>query len=217
VIRNVRLSWDRIIRAVAACLCVIGASVLTYAGVKYAGGAYRADLARRQWDEQQARSTVAAARASAANSTAPALQAVAVGAPVARLLIPRIHLDEIVLEGVGDDELNAAPGHLPGSALPGMNGNAVISAHRDRHFSHLDELRIGDTVQTETGRGKGAWVIVSRRVIGRETPALFQTKDPTLTLTTCWPVRYFGTAPDRLILSARPIGTASASRLSKTT
>jgi sortase A len=128
-----------------------------------------------------------------------------IGAPVARLLIPRIHLDEIVLEGVGDDELNAGPGHLPGSAVPGMRGNAVISAHRDRHFRHLDELQIGDTVMTEAGRSKNAWVIVGRRVIDRDAPALFETATPTLTLTTCWPVRYFGSAPDRLILTARPL------------
>jgi sortase (surface protein transpeptidase) len=42
-------------------------------------------------------------------------------------------------------------------------------------------------------------------VLGRDAPALFQTTQPTLTLTTCWPVRYFGSAPDRLILTARPI------------
>lgn len=129
----------------------------------------------------------------------------AVGAPVARLTIPRIRLDEIVVEGVGDDELNAGPGHLPGSALPGMRGNAVISAHRDRHFSHLDELQFGDTIRTETGQSSGAWVIVGRRVVGRDTPALFQSKEPMLTLTTCWPVRYFGSAPDRLILTAKPV------------
>jgi sortase A len=124
---------------------------------------------------------------------------------VARLEIPRIHLDEIVVEGVGDDELNAGPGHLPGSVLPGMKGNAVISAHRDRHFSRLDELQLGDTIRTESGHSSGSWVIVGRRIVGRETPALFVASEPLLTLTTCWPVRYFGSAPDRLILSAKPI------------
>ena len=69
--------------------------------------------------------------------------------PVARLLIPRLGLDEVVLEGVGDDELNAGPGHLPGSALPGAVGNSIISAHRDRHFRRFDELRVGDTIRTE--------------------------------------------------------------------
>lgn len=182
---------------------------MTYAGWRYLDGALRADQARREWEAQRAAALVATARARAFDaSTVPTT--LAVGAPVARLTIPRIHLDEIVIEGVGDDQLNAGPGHLPGSALPGMRGNAVISAHRDRHFRHLDEVQIGDTVVTEAGLARNEWVIVNRRVVGRETPALFQTSEPTLTLTTCWPVRYFGSAPDRLILTARAVAVAGS-------
>jgi len=198
---------DRVLRTAAIGLCAAGVFLIGDATVQYAKGAYRADVARRQWEEQQASAAVAQARVRANSGLSGVAARTPIGAPVARLRIPRIHLDEIVLEGVGDDELNAAPGHLPGSVLPGMLGNAVISAHRDRHFSHLDELRVGDTVHTETGSGSGAWVIVGRRVVGRDTPSLFQSREPLLTLTTCWPVRYFGSAPDRLILSAKPVGT----------
>ena len=196
--------WLRALRIGGACLCLFGAALVAWAGSRYAAGALRADQARRQWEEQQAAMAVAMTRSRARVATEVSTRA-AVGEPVARLVIPRIHLDEIVLEGVGDDELNAGPGHLPGSALPGMPGNAVISAHRDRHFRHLDELQIGDTVITEAGLTRNAWVIAGRRVIGREAPALFQTAEPTLTLTTCWPVRYFGNAPDRLILTAHAV------------
>jgi sortase A len=196
---------DLALRVGAIGLCAAGVLIIGNAVLWYAKGAYRAEQARQQWEQQQARAMVAQARSRAASGGTAAMEQVAVGAPVARLRIPRIHLDEVVLEGVGDDELNAAPGHLPGSVLPGMTGNAVISAHRDRHFSHLDELQVGDTIHTETGRASGTWVIVGRRVVGRDTPALFETKEPTLTLTTCWPVRYFGNAPDRLILSAKRV------------
>jgi sortase A len=124
---------------------------------------------------------------------------------MARVVIPRIGLDAIVLEGVDDDELNAGPGHLPGSAYPGEQGNAVISAHRDRHFNHLDALDVGDTVITESGTRFTTWEIVAKRVIEKNDPALFRTRDATLTLTTCWPIRYVGPAPERLILTAKPI------------
>jgi sortase A len=191
----------------AGALCVIGVLMVGYAGVQYAKGAYRADALRREWEAQQAHATVAVARERAAKGVSATFARTAMGAPIARLQISRIHLDEIVVEGVGDNELNAGPGHLPGSVLPGMRGNAVISAHRDRHFSHLDELQVGDTIQTETGQSHGAWVIVGRRVVQRDRPALFESKEPMLTLTTCWPVRYFGSAPDRLIISAKPAGT----------
>jgi sortase A len=124
---------------------------------------------------------------------------------VARLVAPSISLDEIVVEGIGDIQLNAGPGHLPGSALPGDRGNAVISAHRDRHFHALDELGVGDTIVTETVAERVTWRVVERRVVGRTTPALFASAEPRLTLTTCWPVRWIGPAPDRLILAAEPI------------
>ena len=204
------MTTDRARRLAGAGLCIAGAVFVGHAGLRYAAGAYRADLARQQWEEQQARTAVATARERVANSVGFASERVAVGAPVARLRIPRIRLDEIVVEGVGDSELNAGPGHLPGSALPGMRGNAVISAHRDRHFSHLDALQIGDTIRTETGQSSGSWVIVARRIVDRNAPALFQSSEPTLTLTTCWPVRYFGSAPDRLILTAKPLVASSA-------
>ena len=204
------MTRDRLRRIGALSLCGAGVLIMGYAAALYAKGAYRSDVVRRQWEEQQARTTVALAREKAANGISTAMGRIATGVPVARLVIPRIRLDEIVIEGVGDDELNAGPGHLPGSVLPGMKGNAVISAHRDRHFSHLDELRIGDTIQTETGQSRGSWIVVSRRVLGRDTPALFQSEEPLLTLTTCWPVRYFGSAPDRLIISARPVIVASS-------
>jgi len=201
-------------RSTGVALCVAGLLAMSYAGVRYASGIYRADQARRLWDEREAEQQVARARALVGESGP--LSDVVAGAPVARLLIPRLGLDAIVLEGVGDDELNAGPGHLPGSVLPGMRGNAIISGHRDRHFFRLGELQLGDTIITESGQSTGSWVVTSRRVIGRAIPALFQTHDPTLTLTTCWPIRYFGTAPERLIVAARPIaGTwnaASAAR-----
>lgn len=200
---------DRLTRFVGATLCIAGAVLVVHAGVQYATGAYQADLARQQLEAQQARSAVAAARERVVNSVTFASRSVAVGAPVARLLIPRIRVDEIVIEGVGDDQLNAGPGHLPGSALPGMPGNAVISAHRDRHFSRLDALQLGDTIHTETGQSSRVWVIVGRRIIDRNAPALFQSSEPLLTLTTCWPVRYFGSAPDRLILTAKPVGASA--------
>ena len=201
---------DLTLRAFATALCVCGTLLIGYVGFRYAAGALRADAARREWAEQQAQATVARARASAGSEPASALGHLAIGAPVARLRIPRIRLDEVVVEGVGDDELNAGPGHLPGSPLPGMSGNAVISAHRDRHFSRLDELQLGDTIRTETNQSSKAWVVVSRRILRRDTPALFKTNEPLLTLTTCWPVRYFGDAPDRLILSAKPVDMASS-------
>jgi len=190
-------------RQLGLSLCVAGGLTLSFAGGRYALGAVQADNAREEWDRNAARLIVAQARADAAR---PALVGkIVAGAPVARVIAPKIGLDAIVLEGVTDDELNGGPGHFPGSALPGEPGNAVISAHRDRHFNHLDGLQVGDTVVTETDTRRTTWVVANRRVIDKNAPALFRTTAATLTLTTCWPMRYVGSAPDRLILTLKPI------------
>ena len=131
------------------------------------------------------------------------------GAPVARLLIPTIDLDEIVMEGVGPVELNGGPGHFPGSVLPGESGNSILSAHRDRHFRRVGELEVGDHIRTDTRTGSTEWVITERRIVSRDTPSLFQESEATLTLTTCWPLRYFGPAPDRLLIVAKPLAPSS--------
>lgn len=190
-------------RVVGFALYIAGGFLVAFVVGRYAVGAMKADEARTAWDEADARAAVVLARTAALHHehAAPLVD----GAPVAHLVIPRIGLDEIVLEGVNGDDLNAGPGHLPGSVFPGERGNAVISAHRDRHFSHLDALGVGDTIVTESGMHRDIWVIVSKRVIDKNAPALFHTASATLTLTTCWPIRYLGPAPERLIVTAKPI------------
>ena len=125
------------------------------------------------------------------------------GSAVARLLVPSIDLDEIVMEGVGPVELNGGPGHFPGSVLPGDSGNSILSAHRDRHFRRVGELAVGSRIRTETREQTVEWVVTERRVVAKDTPALFEESEATLTLTTCWPIRYFGPAPDRLLIIAK--------------
>jgi sortase A len=190
-------------KRIGLLLYVVGGLLLSFAVGRYGVGVARADQAREAWDASEGKAAVALARSAALHH---GMRETPVdGAPVARIVIPKIDLDEIVLEGVDGDELNAEPGHLSGSAYPGEPGNAVISAHRDRHFNHLDALDVGDTIVTESGTHHDSWVVVSKRVVGKNDRALFSTPDATLTLTTCWPIRYLGPAPERLIVTAKPL------------
>ena len=189
--------------AAAIGLLTAGAALTAYAGSTYERGWLAQERARTEWDARVARTAVERGRSASlptATDGEPAL-----GAPVARLVIPKVALDDIVLEGVTDASLNGGPGHLPGSVLPGIAGNSVISAHRDRHFRRLGELSLGDTVTTYTDRDTTTWRIVSRIVVNRGAPALHKEPVPVLTLTTCWPIGYLGGAPERLIIKAVPI------------
>lgn len=186
-------------RRIGALLYIAGAALLLSVGATYARGALARSEARAAWERAEAQRAVAESRMIDFGDASTVVQR---GAPIARLIMPSIGLDEIVVEGVGDDELNAGPGHLPGSAMPGERGNAILSAHRDRHFSTLGELSVGDTVYTQTPLARTTWIVTKRRVVRAGAPALFASAEPLLTLTTCWPIRYFGTAPERLIIEA---------------
>ncbi|HET7585394.1 MAG TPA: class D sortase [Gemmatimonadaceae bacterium] len=193
----------RALRVLGTITTAAGALLLGYAGWTYASGRLANERARATWNAREAHRAVMAVRASVGPENTPV--ALAPGSVVGRLWIPSIALDEIVVEGVDAPQLNVAPGHLPGSVLPGLPGNAVVSAHRDRHFHHLDRVAVGDTVITEIPGRRTLWVVAERRVVKAGEPAIPYTATPTLTLTTCWPVRYLGPAPDRLILVAYPV------------
>src|SRR5258708_25850930 len=181
-------------RIAGLVLLAIGGPILSFAGGRYAMGAVAQDQARRTWDEAKAHSALNDVQALALRD---GLGAIVDGAPVARLVIPKIGLDEIVLEGVGDNSMNGGPGHFPGSSLPGDSGNAIISAHRDRHFRHFDQLGIGGSVHTESGSPNATWVIVSRRAGAEGAPGGLPAKRSATTRCTCEPIRYLAPAPRR--------------------
>ena len=190
-------------RNLGTALALAGAALLGFAGVTYTRGAIERDRARSHWEQAVARA--ARTQAVAAASNAGSAEKARRGVPVARLLIPALALDEVVIEGVGDRELNRGPGHMPESVTPGEAGNSIVSAHRDRHFARLGALRIGDTVTTQTLSESVTWIVVRRRVVPRETRVLTDRGLPELTLTTCWPIRWLGPAPQRLIVTATPL------------
>ncbi len=185
-------------RLAGVLLIVAGTLLVGGVGWRYYTGLKSRDVARAAWQDVVTGPPVTATPVAAVTPGLP-------GTPVARVTIPRLGIDEVVLEGVTATELNAAPGHHPGTPLPGLPGNSVISAHRDRHFFALGKARLGDTIVTETRAGRVRWRIADRRIMPAEVAMLYQTAGPVLTLTTCWPIRYVGPAPDRLVLIAEPL------------
>lgn len=126
------------------------------------------------------------------------------GEPLGRLLIPAIGADWIIIEGVSPPDLAQGPGHMPGTALPGQPGNAVISGHRTTHgapFYHLDTLGPGDTITIQTRIGTHTYQVVQTlTVLPADVWVTNQVPGAWLTLTTCHP-RY--SAQQRLIVFAQ--------------
>ncbi len=124
--------------------------------------------------------------------------------PFARIVIPRIKLDAIVVQGVDEKALALGPGHMEETAYPGETGNMVISGHRVTHshpFFYLDELKQGDAIEIHTESRKFVYYVVKQKVVvPTDVSVIKPTKDKTLTLTTCNP-RY--SARTRLIIVAK--------------
>jgi sortase A len=140
-------------------------------------------------------------------------RALAAPAPVAAngviglLDIPRLGLSVMVIEGVGTKSLRRAAGHIPGTALPGQPGNAGISAHRDTFFRPLRNIRRNDVITVSTLLGEYHYRVVSTRIVSpSDVAVLDQSGKEVLTLVTCYPFYFVGSAPDRFIVRAERVG-----------
>jgi sortase A len=140
----------------------------------------------------------------------------ATGKPVGTLVIPKIGVDQVVVEGTGADQLAAGPGHYPGTPLPGQPGNAGIAGHRTTHgrpFYDLNALGPGDPITVTTVQGTFRYTVVRSEVVApTDLGVLAPSRDAELTLTTCTP-RY--SAAQRLVVVARltsPAAPAVTSR-----
>ncbi len=125
---------------------------------------------------------------------------------IGRIEIERIGLSAVVFEGTGKDTLRRAVGHIPGTALPGQPGNTGLSAHRDTFFRPLRNIRQNDIITLTTLRGDYRYSVVSTRVVA---PTGVSVLDPSetevLTLVTCHPFYFVGSAPNRFIVRAERV------------
>jgi sortase A len=99
--------------------------------------------------------------------------------------------------------LRLAVGHVPGTALPGEDGNVVLAGHRDTFFRPLKDVEPGDAVTLTTPEGRFEYRVEAAEVVApTRTDLLESTSAPTLTLVTCYPFYLVGSAPDRFIVRA---------------
>ena len=123
--------------------------------------------------------------------------------PLGILRIPRINLDVPILEGTDELTLNRAVGHIEDTAEPGVDGNIGIAGHRDGFFRGLMNVVIGDAIELETLHGTEQYRIERTWIV---TPDDVSVLDPTpersLTLVTCYPFYFIGSAPQRYIVRA---------------
>jgi LPXTG-site transpeptidase (sortase) family protein len=139
--------------------------------------------------------TGSGARANRGGESTATAPAVARGSEVSRTT---------VVEGTDSRSLSQGPGHLEGSALPGAPDNCVIAGHRDGPFGRLRAARAGDILELAGQAGGVArYRVLSVEVVGKDdTRALTPSREPRLTLVTCYPFHVLGRAGRRFVVRA---------------
>ena len=156
----------------------------------------------------------AASRAGEPGRPLPATERVAVWpapllasapAPLAVLRIARIRLEVPVLPGTDAGTLDRAVGYIQGTAPPGAGGNVGIAGHRDSFFRGLKDIHPGDLIEIDTLQESYSYRVERMWVVDpTEVSVLAPTPGPALTLVTCFPFDFIGSAPRRFIVRALP-------------
>jgi sortase A len=127
------------------------------------------------------------------------------GDVIGKLEVPRIGISVMVLQGIENDTLIVGAGHVPGTPLPGADGNVAIAAHRDTFFRKLEGIMTGDSIHFATVRRTYEYVVDSTEIVDPEDTQVMESRArPELTLITCYPFYFVGAAPKRFIVHARP-------------
>ena len=110
-------------------------------------------------------------------------------APIGRLHVPRLKINQVILAGASGRTLAFGPGHLSGTALPGSRGHSIVSGHRDTHFTFLRDLIPDDEVHIQRSDGKIViYRVTGHQVVDARLAKFTDTPDrSTLTLVTCYP------------------------------
>ena len=128
------------------------------------------------------------------------------GKPVdslAVLRIPALDLEVPVLEGTDEVTLNRGVGRIAGTSVPGQGGNIGIAGHRDGFFRRLKNIRTGDAIELVTMSGTDVFVVDRIRVTSPADVSVLRPRTKhSLTLVTCYPFYFVGSAPRRFIVQA---------------
>jgi sortase A len=190
--KKVFTPWrTRILRGACYLFFALGILALGYAGILFAELHVYQDIEVQKFE----RTTP---------SSVPRVPAE--GDVLGELQVPRLGLNDIVVQGNSPADLRRAVGHLSNSALPGEWGNVALAGHRDTFFRPLRDIRVGDEIRFRTSEHIFEYRVESIEVVApTDVRVLESTTGHDLTLLTCFPFHYVGPSPERLVVRAREI------------
>jgi len=144
---------------------------------------------------------------------APPRRTYAPGSTVGRIEIPRLGVSAVIKAGSDARTLRLAVGYIPGTGLPGARGNFGLAGHRDTFFRKLRDINPDDEIRIVTTDGVFLYHVQRTSIVmPQDVWVLNPTDYPALTLVTCYPFNYIGSAPKRFIVRAALQTTASPAR-----
>lgn len=128
------------------------------------------------------------------------------GQTIGILEIPGINKELPIVEGTDENALKQGVGHYTSTVYPGQKDQILLSGHRDTVFTGLDKLKNGDTIIVKMLHGTFTYTIVDTEIVDENDTTVIRSTAPEemLTLSTCYPFRYIGNAPQRYIIYAKP-------------
>lgn len=123
--------------------------------------------------------------------------------PLAVLRIPVIDIEVPIFEGTDEFVLNRGAGHIEGTALPGSAGNFGVAAHRDGFFRELGDVGLAHEISVDVLDGSFRYAVSEIHIVEpTDVWVLEPTETPSITLVTCYPFYFVGSAPQRYIVRA---------------
>jgi LPXTG-site transpeptidase (sortase) family protein len=130
------------------------------------------------------------------------------GGVIGEMDVPRLGLETMVVQGDTPRILRRAVGHMPETPLPWESGNVALAGHRDSFFRPLRNIRSGDAITLKTVHGDFQYEVESTEVVpANDVRVLDASTGRMLTLVTCFPFYYVGSAPNRFVVRARAVGS----------
>lgn len=123
--------------------------------------------------------------------------------PAAVLRIPSVQLEVPVYADENERNLNRGAVLVAGTALPDSDGNVAIAAHRDGYFRVLEKVAVDDVIIIDSLSGSRQYRVTALSIVApTDTSVLGRTEGATITLITCYPFYFIGSAPQRYIVRA---------------
>jgi sortase A len=130
--------------------------------------------------------------------------------PVGVLDIPSLQLQVPVLEGTDDLTLDRGVGHITGTPWLSDGGNIGIAGHRDGFFRALKDIHVGDTIDLHSQQGSTHYLVDEIQIVSPDEVSVLEPRaKSSLTLVTCYPFYFVGSAPLRYIVHATAADTSN--------